>query len=305
LCLDLFDYQMENNPIYSGWVRFLKKDKPESYHQIPFLPISFFKSKQVYASGSEPEVIFGSSTTTGGKPSLHRVSCAQLYEMSFEKSFRLFYGDHTDTIILALLPGYMDRPNASLIYMMERLIGMTGNPESGLFSDHKSISPVLKKADLTGKRVLLIGVSFALLELAKRSPMKLHNTTVMETGGMKGRGKELTRAQLHHVLKDAFGVSHIHSEYGMTELLSQAYAHADGLFQTPPWMQVSIRQTSDPLNTEKTGKTGGINVIDLANKFSCPFIATDDLGRIHADGSFEVLGRFDNSEVRGCNLMMF
>ena len=229
----------------------------------------------------------------------------KLYEQSFHKGFTHFYGDVSDYCILALLPSYLERSGSSLIYMVNDLIERSQHPESGFYLDEiEKLTKTLIRLDKEGKKILLIGVSFALLDLVENHSLKLNNTIIMETGGMKGRRKELIREELHDILKRGFGVEKIHSEYGMTELLSQAYSKGNGIFKTPPWMKLLIRDTEDPLSYLNDGKTGGINVIDLANINSCSFIATQDLGKNHENGLFEILGRFDNSDIRGCNLMV-
>lgn len=303
VCLELFHFQVENNPLYAAWVQQLSRPNPEIFTEIPFLPISFFKKNKVLATTSDPEVTFASSTTTGGTPGLHHVADANLYRRSFTEGFKLMVDKPEDLIIMGLLPGYLERNNSSLVFMVRELMALTGDSRSAFFSNPADIVIPLRHADESGKKVLLIGVSFALLQLVELKCFSLGNTRIMETGGMKGNRKELTRAELHDQLCMGFGVAEIFSEYGMTELLSQAYSSSKGLFRCPPWMRVLIRQTTDPLSFEPFGKTGGINIIDLANVYSCPFIATDDLGKLHTNGSFEVLGRFDQSEVRGCNLM--
>ncbi|MGB7393621.1 MAG: acyl transferase, partial [Pricia sp.] len=255
--------------------------------------------------GMQSEVVFTSSGTTGSLTSRHYVKDIGVYEKSFRKAFFHFYGSISEYCVLALLPSYLEREGSSLIYMVDDLIQKSGHPESGFYlNDLKGLKNQLVQLEASGTKTLLIGVSFALLDLAETYPLKLQNTIIMETGGMKGRRRELIRDELHHILKSAFGVDRIHSEYGMTELLSQAYSKGNGHFETPPWMKILIRDTEDPLTYQPIGKTGGINVIDLANRNSCAFIATQDLGKMHPNGSFEILGRFDHSDVRGCNLMV-
>jgi len=272
---------------------------------IPFLPIEFFKSKKVISGQNGSFSIFTSSGTTGQNTSKHFVSDIHLYQKSYLKGFQYFYGDISDYCILALLPSYLERKGSSLIYMVSDLIKKSKHPESGFYlNEIDLLLDKVKKLDVQGEKILLIGVSFALLDLVENHVMHLNNTILMETGGMKGRRKEMIREELHDTLKKGFGVDHIHSEYGMTELLSQAYSKGNGLFESPPWMKVLIRDTEDPLTFLSHGKTGGINVIDLANLNSCSFIATQDLGKKYDNGSFEILGRFDHSDIRGCNLMV-
>jgi phenylacetate-coenzyme A ligase PaaK-like adenylate-forming protein len=274
--------------------------------EVPFLPIEFFRSHTVLAEGIKPEMIFESSGTTGSTPSRHHVADTSVYRESFMNGFIRFYGDPAQICILALLPSYLERKGSSLVYMMDHLIKQSVQPDSGFYLDNLGeLSSVLQKRMKDQIPTLLMGVSFALLDLAEQYPSQLdRHITIMETGGMKGQRKELIRSELHQRLKKAFGIGHIHSEYGMTELLSQAYSVGEGLFKSPPWMKILIRDPNDPLSLLSTGQTGGIDIIDLANINSCSFIATGDLGKIHDDNSFEVLGRYDNSEIRGCNLLV-
>lgn len=307
LALESFRYQWENNTIYRQFCEHLRvnPDAINRPEEIPFLPIQFFKEFSITASQKPVETVFSSSGTTGINTSKHHVVDLDLYEKSFRKSFALHYGDVTQFTILALLPAYLERTGSSLIYMVDRLITDSQKPDSGFYlNNYDSLSQKLKELDAKGEKVLLIGVSFALLDLVEQYDFKLKNTIVMETGGMKGRRKELIREELHAILKEGFGVNAIHSEYGMTELLSQGYSSGDGIFTLPPWMQIYMRDTEDALQLVKPGKTGGINVIDLANHYSCPFIATQDLGKKIDDNHFEILGRFDSSDIRGCNLMV-
>ena len=277
----------------------------KTIHEIPFLPIQFFKIHQVLSSQGPVETTFTSSGTTGSITSKHLVTDLDLYKNSFKKGFEQFYGDIKDYVILALLPSYLEREGSSLIYMVDDMINKSNHPESGFYLNNLGeLKETLTLLDSQNKKVLLIGVSFALLDLVEAHQFNLKHTVVMETGGMKGRRKELVRDELHSVLKQGFGVETIHSEYGMTELLSQAYSSGNGIFICPNWMKILTRDTEDALTIQKTGKTGGINVIDLANINSCAFIATQDLGRVFNDNSFEVIGRFDNSDIRGCNLMV-
>lgn len=273
--------------------------------EIPFLPIQFFKSHEVICGNHTPEIVFTSSGTTGSITSKHGVIDLQIYRESYRNGFTHHYGDIQDYVVLALLPSYLERNGSSLIYMVEDLIKQSNQPESGFYLNNLTeLIQQLKLLDNQGRKILLIGVSFALLDLVELQTLELKNTIVMETGGMKGRRKELIREELHSLLIAGLGVSFIHSEYGMTELLSQAYSKGNGLFETVPWMKIFTRDPEDPLSFQSYGKTGGINIIDLANYHSCSFIATQDLGKVYPDGSFEVIGRFDNSDIRGCNLMV-
>ena len=307
LALEIFKYQFEKNAVYRSYCDLLYINPADihSYIDIPFLPIQFFKTHEVLSSKDPVQAIFRSSGTSNQKTSAHHINDLDLYERSFLKGFENIYGPPQDYTILALLPSYLERKDSSLVYMVERLIGLSKDPASGFYLDnYQMLSSNLKACDRAGKKVLLIGVSFALLNLIEEEQFRLKNTLIMETGGMKGRRQELIREELHQRLKDGFGVKTIASEYGMTELLSQAYSNTDGLFNTPPWMKILIRDTDDPFTILSNEQTGGLNIIDLANVNSCSFIATQDLGKLHADGTFEVLGRFDHSDIRGCNLMV-
>lgn len=306
--LEIFALQYQENRVYHEFCSYLGRS-PKNVHQIleiPFLPIEFFKSKTILTGQNKPQISFSSSGTTGSQTSLHHVIDLGVYEQSYLTGFEQFYGNIKDYCVLALLPAYLEREGSSLIYMVDDLIKKSGHPHSGFYLDEfNSLKNKILQLDASGSKVLLIGVSFALLDFAENHPIQLKNTIVMETGGMKGRRKEMIRNELHQILKQGFGVEEIHSEYGMTELLSQAYSKGNGVFKTPNWMKVLIRDTEDPLTFQDIGKTGGINVVDLANTNSCSFIATQDLGKLYQDGSFEILGRFDHSDVRGCNLMVF
>lgn len=307
LALEILHYQSTFNELYKNYLHALKIAPHElkSSLNIPFLPIEFFKNHEVKSGEFDPEITFTSSSTSGTGQSRHHIKNLSLYESSFLKSFQLFYGAPADYCILGLLPSYLERSGSSLIYMVNRLIEMYGNKASGFFLyDHLSLAETIAAQESKGSRTLLIGVTFALLEFAEKHGMPLTNTLIMETGGMKGRGEELTREEVADKLKAAFGVSSIHSEYGMTELMSQAYSSGDGRFRCPPWMKVFVRDPSDPLSTMHSG-TGALNVIDLANVDSCAFIATQDLGKVYDDGSFEVTGRLDRSDIRGCNLLVY
>ncbi|MFT7350435.1 MAG: phenylacetate-coenzyme A ligase PaaK-like adenylate-forming protein [Flavobacterium sp.] len=307
IALKVFRFQYENNLVYRQFCDFLKVNKGQikSISQIPFLPIQFFKSHEVLSSNQEIQETFTSSGTTGKITSKHLVTDVSLYEQSYLQAFSQFYGNIQDYTLLALLPSYLDRKGSSLIYMVNDLIKKSENGDSGFYlHNYGELISKLKQLDNSGKNVLLIGVTYALLDLIEKENFQLQNTIIMETGGMKGKRKEMIREELHQILTNGFGVSAIHSEYGMTELLSQAYSLGDGIFECPNWMQVLIRDTEDAVSYIPNGKTGGINIIDLANINSCSFIATQDLGKKYSDGTFEVLGRFDNSDIRGCNLMV-
>ncbi|HET8754180.1 MAG TPA: acyl transferase [Salinimicrobium sp.] len=307
LALEIFNFQYRNNLTYRQFCDLLHRNSEnvDSLQKIPFLPIDFFKSHEILSSKHPVEQIFTSSGTTGHKTSRHLVTNTQIYEKSFRKGFETTYGNVEEYVILALLPSYLDRNGSSLIYMVNDLIQKSKNPHSGFYLNELSeLKEKLSFLDKQGQKILLIGVSFALLDLAEISSFSLKNTIIMETGGMKGRRKEMIRAELHDRLKRAFSVEKIHSEYGMTELLSQAYSSGNGLFECPPWMKIFIRDPEDALEFLPAEKTGGINVIDLANVNSCAFIATQDLGKINREGKTEILGRFDHSDIRGCNLMV-
>lgn len=306
-CLEIFRYQANSNSVYREFIRLLKVDpaRVNSVAAIPFMPIAFFKTREVIADGKTPGIVFRSSGTTGSITSRHLVADPEIYRESFVKGFERAYGPTRNYRILALLPGYLERSDSSLVYMAAELIKRSAHPESGFFlHDQEKLFATLQQLEDRQAPTLLIGVSHALLDFAEKHTMQLKHTIVMETGGMKGRRKELTRQQLHELLGSGLGVSAIHSEYGMTELLSQAYSRGRGLFFCPPWMQIRVRELNDPFTMLPWGRTGGINIIDLANIHSCSFIASDDLGKVYEDGSFEVLGRFDNSDIRGCNLLV-
>ncbi len=307
VALGIFRYQYQNNPIYSEFVDKLnvKISKVDHYLKIPFLPITFFKTHRIISGIKQPGGFFSSSGTTGEITSRHFYTNLALYEKSFTMHFEQVYGKIADYCIFALLPSYLERNDSSLVYMVENLIKKSGHPGSGFFLDeHEKLAQKLRLLDSSGQKILLIGVSFALLDFIEKYNFTLQNTIIIETGGMKGRRREILREDLHRRLCEGFGVSKIHSEYGMTELFSQAYSSGDGIFTPPSWMKVLIRDINDPLTLLPADKTGGINIIDLANIDSCSFIATQDLGKVNNDGSFEVVGRFDNSDVRGCNLMV-
>ncbi|NMH28547.1 LuxE/PaaK family acyltransferase [Flavobacterium silvaticum] len=305
--LKVFRYQYESNLVYRQFCDNLNVDvqSVKKLEDIPFLPIQFFKSHEVITGNGNPEETFTSSGTTGQQTSRHMVTDVSWYEQSFRKAFSQFYGNIEDYAVLALLPSYLERDGSSLIYMVDDLIQSSNNPDSGFYlNNYSDLIQKLIGLDASGQNVLLIGVTYALLDLMEIQKFQLTNTVIMETGGMKGRRKEMIREELHELLSKGFGVKSIHSEYGMTELLSQAYSLGDGIFECPSWMKILTRDPEDALTYVENGKTGGINVIDLANINSCSFIATQDLGRLYQNGSFEVLGRFDNSDIRGCNLMV-
>jgi len=307
LALEIFRYQAISNKVYRKYLEILEIDKstitkPED---IPFLPIELFKSHKIISGSARPEKKFESSGTTDTLKSKHYIIDPGLYTSSFTKCFNLFYGSPEKYCILALLPSYLERKNSSLIFMVDRLIQMSNHKKSGFYLNNLSeLSETLKRLENKEQPVILLGVSFALVRMAENFPVHLERTIIMETGGMKGRQEEIIREELHELLRKAFHVNEIHSEYGMTELLSQAYSTGQGLFQSPPWMKVMIRDTYDPRTYVPSGKSGGINIIDLANIHSCSFIATQDIGKMVPSGGFEVLGRFDNSDIRGCNLML-
>ena len=311
IALKVFRFQYENNLVYQAFCNFLKVDMQsvKSLQQIPFLPIQFFKSHDVVSNNPENSGLvqeaFTSSGTTGMITSKHLVTDVSLYEQSYRNGFSEFYGNIEDYVVLALLPSYLERSGSSLIYMVNDLIELSKNENSGFYlHNYDELISKLVELDNAGQNVILIGVTYALLDLIEKQNFQLKNTIIMETGGMKGKRKEMIREELHEILCKGFGVSVIHSEYGMTELLSQAYSLGNGIFECPAWMQILIRDTEDGMTYVADGKTGGINVIDLANINSCSFIATQDLGKKQPNNSFEVLGRFDNSDIRGCNLMV-
>jgi hypothetical protein len=305
--LQIFHYQAQNCAVYSEFIGGLNvvPETVTNISQIPFLPIEFFKNHEVKSSNAEPQVTFTSSGTTGMITSRHLVTDVSWYEQSFRQAFQLFYGDIKQYCVLALLPAYLERAGSSLVYMADDLIKQSGHPDSGFYLyNHSDLRQQLLKQQQAGTPTLLIGVTFALLDFAEQHAINFPELIIMETGGMKGRRKEMIREELHDILCRGFGVNAIHSEYGMTELLSQAYSQGEGIFNCPPWMRIQTRDTNDPATPVSYGKTGGINIIDLANINSCSFLATQDLGKVYEDGSFEVLGRFDNSDIRGCNLLI-
>ncbi len=304
--LSLFRYQYRNNDIYKRFVDALGVSESQVYHPeyIPFLPVGFFKTHKVITGDFPEEVIFESSGTSGIDTSKHYVVDTDLYEQSFTNGLQLFYGDLSQYAVFALLPSYLERQNSSLVYMVEKILQKSNRQMGGFYlNELGALQQQLQEAKSRGLKIILIGVTFALLDMAESFPVNIPDAIIIETGGMKGRRKEITRVELHGQLCKSFGVKKIHSEYGMTELLSQAWSAGDGIFRCPPWMKVMIADINDPLSFLESGRTGGINIIDLANFHSCSFIATQDLGRVFEDGSFEVLGRFDNSDIRGCSLL--
>lgn len=306
LAKEVFLFQYQHNEIYRRYADAIgcKTAAVAQLSDIPFLPIRFFKTHEVATGFFEPEVYFESSGTTDTINSKHLVKEAALYTRSFTGAFELFYGSATDFCILGLLPSYLERGHSSLVFMADRLMRDSGHPQSGFYlHDFESLAQTLQQLEERGQKTLLIGVTYALLDFAEQFPLKLEHTIVMETGGMKGRRRELIRAEVHDRLKQHFGTTAIHSEYGMTELLSQAYSKGEGIFDTPPWMRMVLREEEDPLSVITRPGRGVLNVIDLANLYSCSFIATDDLGIVHTNGTFEVLGRRDNSDIRGCSLL--
>lgn len=311
--LDLFRFQYANNSLYQRYCQAIRKT-PEQVNRIadiPFLPISFFKTNEVVSSLFAAELLFESSGTTGSVNSKHFVKNASIYEESFLRGFKSVYGEITNYCILGLLPSYLERQHSSLVYMTDRLIRESGNPDSGFYLyDFDKLKDTILGNESRSQKTILLGVTYALLDFADKYPMQLSHTIVMETGGMKGRGIELTRSEVHERCKQRFGINEVHSEYGMTELLSQAYATKDGIFSCPPWMKVIARAEDDPFDLQVPGNfgrdavTGAVNIIDLANIYSCAFIATDDAGKFYNDGRFEILGRLDNSDLRGCSLLI-
>ena len=306
IALEVFEFQYKNIPVYKKYVDLVKSQKKSinHYKEIPFLPIDFFKSNHIIADNSKIEKTFLSSGTGNTIRSKHLVKDLKLYEQAFSAGYKHFYSDSKKWAILALLPSYLDQGDSSLIYMVNNFIKKSENPESNYINyDLDVLKNLILK--LKNKNVLLIGVSYALLELSELDSFNLEKLVIMETGGMNGRRKEMVRQELHQQLKKAFNVDAIHSEYGMTELLSQAYSKKNGIFKTPPWMKFIIRDFEDPYSLAKINSSGGINIIDLANIYSCSFIETQDIGKEVEKNSFEILGRFDQSEVRGCNLLSF
>jgi acyl-protein synthetase LuxE len=306
LALEVFQFQYNNNAIYQQYVQALSivGSGVKSVDQIPFLPIRFFKTTDIKTTVFEPEAVFESSGTTQTVNSRHYVKDINIYRRSFLQAWEQFYGPVQDWCVIGLLPAYLERQNSSLVVMVNDMIKLSQHAHSGFYLyEHEKLASVLQELENQGQKTILIGVTFALLDFAEKYPMPLQHTIVMETGGMKGRRREMTREEVHLLLNTAFQTHAIHSEYGMTELLSQAYSYGNGIFNCPPWMKVLARQDDDPLDVRVSG-SGVINIIDLANVYSCSFIATDDVGTVMPDGSFEVLGRIDTSDIRGCNLLI-
>ena len=305
-CISVFNFQYNNNYTYKKFCDLIciNPKKIKKIHQIPFLPISFFKTKKVI-SVNNFEKVFYSSGTTKSIRSKHYISSLNLYEKSFLNNFKYNYGSPEKYNIIGLLPNYMENKNSSLIYMIDKLIKLSKSRYSGFYLNScAELRKKLTELDKNKKKTILIGVSYALLDLIKNKKLKLNNIIVMETGGMKGKRKEMIKSELYEKLKLGFGISNIHSEYGMTELLSQAYSKGEAIYQTPPWMKIIIRDLKDPFNFNFNKKYGAINIIDLANYYSCSFIATDDIGRNINESNFEITGRIDNSDIRGCNLLL-
>lgn len=306
LALEVFRFQAKNNPVYSDFLKALKVEpaRVSKITEIPFLPVRFFKSNQIKTTQFTPQAIFESSGTSASVNSRHFVKDLLLYEESFTKGFELAYGPINQYCIIGLLPSYLERGDSSLVYMVDKLVQLSEHPQSGFYlSEYEQLAVVLQELEKRKQPALLIGVTFALLDFAEKHSFPLQHTIVMETGGMKGRRQEMIRPEVHEILKKAFNLSVVHSEYGMTELLSQAWSKGEGVFKCPPWMKVLMRDEEDPFLIKSAG-SGTINIIDLANIWSCSFIATDDVGKLNADGSFEVLGRVDGSDLRGCSLMV-
>lgn len=306
MCLRVFRYQANYIPVYASWLNALNIDseKVNSSKDIPFLPIQFFKEQSVFNPNMVEQVIFRSSGTTGFETSAHKVSELDLYVESYLRCFEMQYGAVSDYIILGLLPSYLERQDSSLVYMTQGLIEKSGRSESGFFlNNYSELATLLENLKAKNEKVWLIGVSFALINFSELKPPAWDNLIVVETGGMKGRKKEMIRQELHETIQNNWPVNNVHSEYGMTELLSQAWMGDSGKFSCPPWMSIKIREVNDPFESGKIGMRGGINVIDLANLDSCSFIATQDLGIVWDNGLFDVIGRFDNSDIRGCNLL--
>lgn len=313
LAIEVFRFQYKNNPVYQEYINTLhiKPGTVNSVEKIPFLPIRFFKSHQVVSGKFEPETLFESSGTSGMVNSRHHIKDLSLYEESFTKGFEAFYGSIKDWCIIGLLPSYSERTNSSLVYMTEKIIQISEHPQSGFYlNEHEKLFSVLSVLEKQNQKTLLLGVTFALLDFAEKFSLPLRHTLIMETGGMKGRREEMIREEVHAILKKSFSMDKIHSEYGMTELLSQAWSKGDGIFNTSPWMKILIRDEEDPFLVSEpkyqtiTPVNGVINIIDLANIHSCSFIATDDIGKLYPDGSFEVLGRLTGSDLRGCSLLL-
>ncbi len=307
IALQVFRFQAKNNTVYTKYLEYLKTDinKISKITDIPFLPIEFFKTHKIVSTKNKEQIIFTSSGTTGLSTSKHYVSDLKIYNQSFNYAFEIFYGNPQDYCILGLLPSYLERKGSSLIYMVNSLIKQSKNSQSGFYLNNlDELVKTLQTLEKSKKKYILFGVTYALLDLAESYNLKLNNAIIMETGGMKGKRKEISKQEMHKILINKLGVKTIHSEYGMTELLSQAYSKGEGIYTTPKWMKIMIRDIYDPFAYVEAGKSGGINIIDLANINSCSFIETKDLGKQFTDGSFTILGRFDNSDIRGCNLLV-
>ena len=311
--LEVFHFQYENNKVYRAYCDILKTVPADvnTLEKIPFLPIQFFKNKQIKTTAFEPVIIFESSGTTGSINSKHFVKDLSVYEESFIKCFRNFYGNEKQICIIGLLPSYLERKGSSLVYMVNDLIKKSAHKASGFYLyDHEKLKKVLLQNEKDLQPTLLIGVTYALLDFAEQNKLRLNNTIIMETGGMKGRREEMNRKEVHDILKKNLGVTSIHSEYGMTELLSQAYSKGEGIFECPAWMRILIRKEDDPFDISKAENckelfcNGAVNIIDLANIYSCSFIATDDTGKLYKNNNFEITGRLENSDMRGCGLMI-
>ena len=302
VALEIFRFQAESCPPYAEYLCLIGADikTVKSIEQIPMLPIELFKSHTVYSAKTEPQIVFTSSATTGMIPSRHAVADVSIYEQDFVESFRLFYGDVEQWSIYGLLPNYLQRSGSSLVYMVDRLIRRSGS--GGFYLDN--YQQLLDDMAADKRKKILIGVTYALLDLAEQYAPKLGDTIVMETGGMKGHRAEMSKTELHKVLCSAFGVERIHSEYGMAELMTQGYSTGEGLFASPPWMKVLTRDVNDPFKTLENGRRGAINIIDLANIYSCSFIATQDMGIAYDDGTFRIEGRVTDADIRGCNLLV-
>lgn len=307
LALRVFQFQYQFNPTYQKYCKLLHihdMNRVDSLDKIPFLPIEFFKAYEIKSTAFDADVVFSSSSTTGKGQSFHHVKNVEVYRQSFRQAFEHFYGSISEYSIFALLPSYLERHGSSLVYMLEDFIQLSNDNESGFYlHNHQELYEKLISAKQANKKIILFGATFGLLDFADQYELNLEDAIIIETGGMKGRREELTRHEIHTYLKARLGVHQIHSEYGMTELLSQAYAPSDGIFYCPAWMKVCITDMNDPFEKLSVGKTGVINVIDLANIYSCSFIQTSDLGRLSEDGGFEILGRLDYSDLRGCSLL--
>lgn len=307
LAMEIFRYQAIKCAPYAKYMELLGVDTNRimSIDEIPFLPVKLFKNNTIYSHKETPQKVFTSSATSGMTPSSHPVADLSLYELSFTRGFRLFYDCPEKFNILALLPSYLEREGSSLVYMAEKLIKESKSESSGFYLyDHNKLAYTLEKLRFSDRKTILLGVSFALVDFAKSHKIEFPELIVMETGGMKGRGEELSREEIHAAIKNSFGVARVHSEYGMAELLSQAYSDGNGLFRTPHWMKFLLRDFTNPLKILKNGDRGGLNIIDLANINSCSFIETEDIGIKEAGNLWRIPGRIQNSEIRGCNLLL-